>query len=94
MSELENYISEQISKIIPEYEKLDVRANISDSSHSIEFYATIDGKKMQCYEMVDDGLIKEKELDVIFKDIANYVRNTSEFTKGITNKYLFSIIRK
>lgn len=91
MSELEKYVSEQISKIIPEYEKLDVRANISDSSHSIEFYATVAGKKMQCYGMVDNGLINEKELDGIFKNIASYIRNTSELKKGTTNKYSFTV---
>lgn len=93
MSELEKYVSEQISKIIPEYEKLDVRANISNSSHSVEFYATIAGKKMQCYDMVDNGLINEKELDGIFKNIANYIRNTREFKKGTTNKYSFTLSR-
>lgn len=91
MSELEKYVSEQLSKIIPEYEKIDIRANISDSSHSIEFYATIAGKKMQCYDMVDNGLINEKELDGTFRNIANYVRNTDEFVRGTTNKYSFQV---
>lgn len=91
MSEFEMYVSEQISQVIPEYDKLEVRANISDTSYSIEFFVTVSGNKMQCYDMVDNGMIKEKELDIVFENIAKYVRNMSQFVKGTTNKYAFLI---
>lgn len=91
MSELERYVSEQITQIVPKYDKLEIRANIGDLSYSIEFYATIAGKRMQCYDMADEGLIRETELDAIFQNIAAYVRNTKEFIRGTTNKYSFTI---
>lgn len=93
MTELEKFISEQISRLVPVFEKLEVRANISDSSYSIEFFTTIRGKRMQCFDMVDDGFIKEKELDAVSESIADYVRKTEEYQKGKINK-ISTIIEK
>lgn len=62
MSELEKYVADTLAPLVPDYERLDVRANIGDNSYSVEFFVTIDGKKMQCYDMADNGMIKEKIL--------------------------------
>jgi DNA-dependent RNA polymerase auxiliary subunit epsilon len=86
MTELELFITEQISQIVPSYEKLEVRALVADTSYSIEFWATIDGKKMQCYDMVDEGLIDEEEMDSIMKEITNFIRSSSDYVKGTVNK--------
>ncbi len=93
MSELEKYVADTLALLVPAYEKLDVRANIGDKTHSVEFFATIDGKKMQCYDMADNGMIKEKDLDVAFKAIAEYVRNTADYIPGTINKIKFSLTK-
>jgi len=93
MTELERFICEQVSKIVPVFEKLEVRANIGDSSYSVEFFATINGKRMQCYDMVDEDLMKEKDLDAVSEAIAKYVRQRSEYHKGEINK-ISTVIEK
>lgn len=93
MSELEKYIMEQIEKFVPTFEELDVRANIGDSSYSVEFFVTIDGKKMQCFDMVDDGVIQEKDMDSVSESIAKYVRKTSSYESGKINKILVKIVK-
>jgi len=93
MTELEKFISEQISQIVPSFEKLEVRANIGDSSYSIEFFVTVDGIRTQCFDMVDKGLIKEKNLDIVSKSIANYIRHSSDYGTGNINKISVTINR-
>lgn len=91
MTELEKYITEQIKKLVPSFDKLDVRANIGDNSYSVEFFVTVDGKKMQCYDMVDDGVIQEKDMDAVTESIAKYVRKMSSYKNGRINKILVEI---
>ena len=52
MTELELFVSEQIKTLVPNYEALELKATVSSSSFSVEFFATVDGKKMQCFEMM------------------------------------------
>lgn len=91
MSELEKYVFEQIKKLVPAFEKLEVRANIGDNSYSVEFFVTIDGEKMQCYDMVDNGLLKEKDIDTVSKAIAEYVRKMATYENGKINKIAFTV---
>lgn len=91
MSELEKYVADTLAPLVPDYERLDVRANIGDNSYSVEFFVTIDGKKMQCYDMADNGMIKEKDLDVAFSAIAEYIRKTADYIPGTINKINFSL---
>lgn len=91
MSELEKYVADTLATLVPTYEKMDIRANIGDNTYSIEFYATIKGKKMQCYDMVDSGILKEKDLEVAFNAIAEYIRKTAEYIPGTINKFKFSL---
>lgn len=91
MSELEKYVADTLAPLIPTYEKLDVRANIGDNTYSVEFFATINGKRMQCYDMADNGIIQEKDLDVAFNAIAEYVRKTKDYIPGTINKIEFSL---
>ena len=91
MTELEKHVSEIIKQLVPNYEKLDVRANIGDKTYSIEFFVTINGQKMQCYDMADNGIIEESELNAAFKSIASYIRTAKEYTAGTINKFSFSV---
>lgn len=90
MTELEKYIVDQLKKLVPNAELFEVRANISDKSYSLEFFATINGTKHQCYDMIDDGKIIEKDFDAIVKQLAMYIRTTSEYSAGKNNKFAFS----
>lgn len=94
MSELEKHIVEQIKRIVPAFEELDVRVNIGDNNYSVEFFVTINGKKMQCFDMVDDGLVQEKDMDAVAESIAEYVRKTSFYESGKINKILVKIVNE
>ena len=47
----------------------------------------IDGKKMQCFEMIDAGMFTEKNFNVVSKAIANYCRGLNGFNADGINKY-------
>lgn len=89
--EKEKYIKSKLTPLVPRANAFDVRVNVSDSSYSVEFFATINGKKYQCYDLVEIGLIDEKKLDDTFKNIANYIRTCSDYKDGKVNKYTFHI---
>ena len=89
MPDLQNYAKEQIAKIVPEFDNLELRATVSDTSYSIGFFAPISGEKKQCYELADDGIIDEEELDEVFARIAEYIREGSDYKKGSINKVTF-----
>jgi DNA-dependent RNA polymerase auxiliary subunit epsilon len=91
VSELEKYVVDTLAPLIPNYEKLDVRANVGDKTYSVEFFATINGKKMQCFDMVDNDMLQEKELDNAFKAIAEHIRSTTDYVPGTINKISFSV---
>lgn len=90
-SSSEKFIKNKLYHLVPNADVFEVRANIGDSSHSIEFFATIKGKKYQCYDLVDIGLIDEHKLDKTFNDIAITIRKNPEYNKGKINKYTFTI---
>lgn len=87
MKELELFISEQIKLLIPHYEAIELKAMVSSSSYSIEFFATIQGNKMQCFDMIDKGMFSEKKFNLVSKAIATYVRETPGFNKEGINKF-------
>ena len=87
MTELELFVSEQIKTLVPNYEALELKATVSSSSFSVEFFATVNGKKMQCFEMIDAGMFTEKNFNVVSKAIANYCRGLNGFNADGINKY-------
>lgn len=90
MTDLEKYVISQLMELVPNAEKLEVRANISDKSFSVEFFAFIDGVKHQCYDMIDNGIIKEKDFDSTVKQLAKFIRSCSEYRPGEVNKFSFT----
>lgn len=90
MSELELFVVKRIKKLIPDVTKIDFRASVSEKTFSIEFFATINNMKHQCYDMVDEGLLDSKELRQCQIDIADYIRKSDSFTLGKINKFRFS----
>lgn len=87
MTELELFVSKQILTLVPNYEAVELKATVSKSSFSIEFFATVDGKKMQCFEMIDAGMFTEKDFNAVSKAIANYFRGLPDFNADGINKY-------
>ena len=89
MNEIKEYIIAQVGKMVPEFEKLEFRASISDTSRSSEFFITRAGERLQCYEMVDNGLLSDEKLDETFAAIADYWRKCADYKKGQINKLNF-----
>ena len=87
MTELELFVAEQIKTLVPNYDTVELKATVSASSFSVEFFATVDGKKMQCFEMIDEGMFTEKNFNAACKAIANYFRGLSDFNADGINKY-------
>jgi hypothetical protein len=85
MNELEAFATEQIKRIVPEFEKLELRATIGDTSRSVEFFVTIKGERKQCFELADDGVFSDAALDRVFEAIAEFIRNDNEYKKGEVN---------
>lgn len=88
MTELELFVAEQIKTLVPSYDTVELKATVSASSFSVEFFATIDGKKMQCFEMIDEGMFTEKNFNAASKAIANFCREQSGFITDSINKYV------
>ena len=82
MTDLEKYVISQLMQLVPNAEKLEVRANISDKSFSVEFFAFIGGVKHQCNDMVDSGINKEKVFDSTVKQLAKFIRSCVEYRPG------------
>lgn len=89
MNELEAYVIEQIRNIIPEFQKIEFRATVGDTSRSMEFFVTINGERKQCYELADEGIISDEALDNIFSLIADFIRKSKGYKKGEVNKVSF-----
>lgn len=87
MTELENFTSKQIKTLIPQYDTIELNATISSASFSVEFFATINGKRMQCFQMIDDGCFTEKDFNTFSKSVVNYIRALSDFNNSDINKY-------
>ena len=90
MTELEEKIIKQLKQLVPGAEQFEVRANIGDKSSSVEFFATIDGIKHQCYDMIDNGEMKEQDFDAMVKQLAKFIRTCSEYRPGEINKFSFA----
>ena len=75
MNQIEKFTTEKLKHLCPRAEEIEVRAEIGKCSYYFVFWATMDGLKKQCYEMIDNGELDETEAERCFSDIAEYVRN-------------------
>lgn len=89
MNDLKAYAEEQISVLIPEFDSLELRATVTDTSYSVEFFVVINGVRKQCYELVDDEILDEGALDRVLSSIANFIRNDVGYKAGDINKVSF-----
>ena len=76
MNEAELFIAEEIKTLVPNYDtiELDVTVYSPDYSlnFSLEFFATVDGKKMQCFDLFYKGMFTEKDFISVSESIARY----------------------
>lgn len=91
MNEFEAFVAEKMKELIPEYDTIELKASVSSSSYSIEFFATVNGKRMQCFEMIDGGILSEKKFNAVSKDIANFCRKQVDFKENEINKYVVTL---
>ena len=91
MTESEIFVSKQIRTLVPNYDSVELKATVSSSSFSVEFFITISGKKMQCFEMIDKGMFTEKNFNIISKAIANHFRGLPNFNTDSINKYTITL---
>ena len=87
MTELELFVSEQIKMLVSNYSTIELKATVTSNSFSVEFFAKIGERKMQSFEMIDEGMFSEKQFKVVAKKLANYFRSLSNFNKEGLNKY-------
>ena len=87
MAKLEHFLAEQMKTLVPNYDTVELKATVSSSSFSVEFFVTVNGKRKQCFQMIDDGQFTEKNFNIFSKAIANYVRGLPDFIKKDINKY-------
>ena len=92
MNEMECFLAEQIKTLVPEYESVELKVKVNSTSYSVVFYATVDGERMQCFDMIDEGLFEEKDFDKVAKDIADYFRSLPDFNKEGLNKYIVNLL--
>lgn len=91
MTELEAYAKDLIASVVPKFDTLELRATVSDSSYSVEFFVTVDGERKQCYELVDEGTVEEDRIDRVAEQIAAHIRQSEDYRAGQINKVSFQI---
>ena len=91
MESIKEFIKNNITNIVSNYDRLDFNIYIDKKSYSIEFTVYKDQTQMQCYEMVDANIIKEKDLEDFFDILAEFIKKSEFFDENIINKYKFSI---
>lgn len=89
MTKLETYAKEQVSTLLPKFDCLKLRATVSDTGYSVEFFVTIGKEEKQCYELVDDGIIDENALEQVLSSIAVFIRKSDGYKTGVVNEVSF-----
>ena len=69
MAKLEHFLAEQMKTLVPNYDTVELKATVSSSSFSVEFFVTVDGKRKQCFQMIDDGQFTEKNFNIFLKPL-------------------------
>lgn len=91
MTKLESFVSEQIKTLVPNFDAVDLNATVNSTSFSVEFFATVGGKRMQCFEMMEDGMFTEKNFNKVSRAIANYLRELPDFNAEGINEYTVNL---
>ena len=91
MTKLEESAVKLVKELLPNFKKLEFRATIGDTSHSVEFFVWIGNIRQQCYELADNGKIDETKMEKLFETYAEYIRSSDVYKKGEVNKVHFIV---
>ena len=70
----ETLIYDKVRQIIPKGSSKTVFfASVTETSYEVFFYAYIDGNPVQCFELAEQELLDENELDTVFADIVDVI---------------------
>ena len=86
MNKNEERAKELVKGLVSEFEKMEFRASIGDTSRSVEFFVWVNGEKMQCYELADAERIDESQMEKLFDSFAEAFRKSEEYRTGEVNK--------
>jgi len=89
--DLKSYSVKQINSLLSKWDILEIKISLNDSSYSVNFFVTINGKRRQCLDLVDDGIISEKKYEAVEDAIVKYARTMPDYKPGTINKYSFVV---
>jgi len=89
MTKIEERAVKLVKELIAEFNKLEFKASIGDTSRSIEFFVWVGDEKRQCYELADNREIDELKMEMLFDAYAEFVRKSDEYKAGKVNKIYF-----
>lgn len=76
----ETLIYEKVRPIIPNgSDKTVFFVAISQTSYEVFFYAFIEGKPVQCFELAEQGSLDENQLDSVFESIVGIIKESKLF---------------
>ena len=90
MNKTEERAVELVKELVSNFEKMEFKASIGDTSRSVEFFVWVNGEKLQCYELADNGKIDELQMEKLFDSFAVFVRESGEYRAGEVNKIYFA----
>jgi uncharacterized HAD superfamily protein len=65
--------------------EVDLLAVVTDTSYEVEFYASVDGKRMQSNAMAEEGLVDSNKLFAFYEKVATVIRAEASFDSGALN---------
>ena len=82
----ETLIFDKVRSIIPDGSSKTVFfASVTETSYEVFFYAFIDGNPVQCFELAEQNLLDENELDTVFASIVEVIRNANIYQRDKNN---------
>ncbi len=93
MNQINEFITKQISSVVPDFDSLEVSMLVGKASYSLEFFVTKDNIRKQCYDMVDEGVIDENKVDDVANIIADYIRKQPDYDASKPNKIEYTVCK-
>ena len=82
----ETVIYDKVRQIIPMGSSKTVFfASVTETSYEVFFYAYIDGNPAQCFELAEQELLDENELDTVFADIVDVIKKSKVYQNDKNN---------
>lgn len=83
---LETLIFDKVRSIIPDGSSKTVFfVSVTETSYEVFFYTFIDGNPIQCFELAEQNLLDENELDDVFANIVEVIKGARVYQKDKNN---------